>query len=205
LSVAELGFSLHAATIAGAEDTRGREALCKYVLRPPIASEHLQILLRRHRPCHRSGAADHGEPAGGGQEDDAALALADGWRPGACRGAGRAVALRDALRATLAAEEGDVELDEGGRRTSARPACRQPGHDPSQLYHFTDDFYGTQTMCRIDWPPGLKVLAGAEEINRVSCRCCLEAVSDYGEEQEELRAALKALHGRGPPGSGWPR
>ncbi len=37
LSVTELGFSLHAATHAGAEDARGRQALCKYVLRPPQA------------------------------------------------------------------------------------------------------------------------------------------------------------------------
>jgi hypothetical protein len=42
LCVAELGFSLHAATRAAAEDKRGREALVRYVLRPPIAGEHLQ-------------------------------------------------------------------------------------------------------------------------------------------------------------------
>ena len=41
LSVREHGFSLHAATRAGAEDERGREALIKYILRPPLASEHL--------------------------------------------------------------------------------------------------------------------------------------------------------------------
>jgi hypothetical protein len=41
LSVRELGFSLHAATRAGAEDDQGREALLKYILRPPIASERL--------------------------------------------------------------------------------------------------------------------------------------------------------------------
>jgi hypothetical protein len=44
LSVAELGFSLHAATHAGAHDLRGREALVKYILRPPIADEHLRLL-----------------------------------------------------------------------------------------------------------------------------------------------------------------
>lgn len=33
------GFSLHAATTAKAGDAAGREALCKYVLRPPIANE----------------------------------------------------------------------------------------------------------------------------------------------------------------------
>jgi hypothetical protein len=42
LSVRDHGFSLHAATRAGAEDEAGREALLKYVLRPPIASERVQ-------------------------------------------------------------------------------------------------------------------------------------------------------------------
>jgi len=37
------GFGLHAATKASAEDARGREALVKYVLRPPVASERLQM------------------------------------------------------------------------------------------------------------------------------------------------------------------
>jgi len=41
LSVIDQGFSLHAATRAGALDTRGREALLKYVLRLPIAHERL--------------------------------------------------------------------------------------------------------------------------------------------------------------------
>src|SRR5262249_57346846 len=40
----ELGFSLHAATHAGAHDPRGREALVKYILRPPIADEHVRLL-----------------------------------------------------------------------------------------------------------------------------------------------------------------
>jgi hypothetical protein len=44
LSVAEGGFSLHAATTAGADDAAGREALCKYVLRPPLAQERLRLL-----------------------------------------------------------------------------------------------------------------------------------------------------------------
>jgi hypothetical protein len=44
LSVRELGFSLHAATRAGAEDERAREALIKYILRPPVAHERLRIL-----------------------------------------------------------------------------------------------------------------------------------------------------------------
>lgn len=33
------GFTLHAATRVGALDTAGREALLRYVLRPPVAQE----------------------------------------------------------------------------------------------------------------------------------------------------------------------
>ena len=40
----ELGFSLHAATCADAEDERGRAALVRYVLRPPLANERLRLL-----------------------------------------------------------------------------------------------------------------------------------------------------------------
>ena len=36
------GFTLHAATRAGALDSAGREALLRYVLRPPIAQERLE-------------------------------------------------------------------------------------------------------------------------------------------------------------------
>lgn len=35
------GFTLHAATRAGAFDTAGREALLRYVLRPPVAQERV--------------------------------------------------------------------------------------------------------------------------------------------------------------------
>jgi Putative transposase len=35
------GFTLHAGTRAGALDTVGREALCKYVLRPAVAQERI--------------------------------------------------------------------------------------------------------------------------------------------------------------------
>ena len=35
------GFTLHAATRAGAPDPGGREALLRYVLRPPMAQERL--------------------------------------------------------------------------------------------------------------------------------------------------------------------
>lgn len=42
LCVAEAGFSLHAATTAGAEDLRARQALLNYVLRPPLSHERIQ-------------------------------------------------------------------------------------------------------------------------------------------------------------------
>lgn len=44
LCASELGFSLHAATTAAAEDRRAREALVRYVLRPPIAQDRLELL-----------------------------------------------------------------------------------------------------------------------------------------------------------------
>jgi hypothetical protein len=45
LSASQAGFSLHAATTtAAADDDAGREALCKYVLRPPIAQERVRLL-----------------------------------------------------------------------------------------------------------------------------------------------------------------
>ena len=44
LSVAELGFSLHAATHASGDDLPGREALVRYALRPPLSQERLQLL-----------------------------------------------------------------------------------------------------------------------------------------------------------------
>ena len=40
------GFTLHAATRAGALDSAGREALLRYMLRPPVAQERL-----KQRPC----------------------------------------------------------------------------------------------------------------------------------------------------------
>lgn len=43
LSLAEAGFSPHAATRAGAADQRARLALVKYVLRPPIANDRLEL------------------------------------------------------------------------------------------------------------------------------------------------------------------
>ena len=44
LCASEHGFSLHAATTAKAGDAAGREALCKYILRPPIAQERIQLV-----------------------------------------------------------------------------------------------------------------------------------------------------------------
>jgi hypothetical protein len=41
LCVSDDGYNLHAATIAGAADARGREALLRYILRPPIAHERI--------------------------------------------------------------------------------------------------------------------------------------------------------------------
>ena len=44
LVVQELGFNLHAASVAGAEDHAARERLVRYVLRPPLAKERLTLL-----------------------------------------------------------------------------------------------------------------------------------------------------------------
>jgi hypothetical protein len=41
LCVGRDGFTLHAATRAGGADSAGREALLKYILRPPLAQERL--------------------------------------------------------------------------------------------------------------------------------------------------------------------
>ena len=64
LCVALDGFSLHAATRAGALDAHGREALLKYVLRPAIAQERVvrgpdglvRVALKRDNG-HRHGSA----------------------------------------------------------------------------------------------------------------------------------------------------
>jgi hypothetical protein len=44
LVVQQLGFSLHAASIAGACDQTARERLLRYMLRPPLAKERLTLL-----------------------------------------------------------------------------------------------------------------------------------------------------------------
>ena len=38
------GFNLHAATRVAANDKTGRETLCRYILRPPLANDRLQVL-----------------------------------------------------------------------------------------------------------------------------------------------------------------
>jgi len=40
----DCGFNLHAATRVASNDDAGREALCRYILRPPIANAHLHRL-----------------------------------------------------------------------------------------------------------------------------------------------------------------
>jgi len=44
LVVQQLGFNLHAASIAGACDQAARERLLRYVLRPPLAKERITLL-----------------------------------------------------------------------------------------------------------------------------------------------------------------
>ena len=44
LCFAARGFSLHAATRIAANDRRGLERLCRYVIRPPLASGRLSLL-----------------------------------------------------------------------------------------------------------------------------------------------------------------
>jgi len=61
------GFNLQAATKVAANDKKGRENLCKYILRPPFANDRLKILddgtvrLELKRPCellHRTFEID---------------------------------------------------------------------------------------------------------------------------------------------------
>jgi hypothetical protein len=40
----QAGFNLHAATKVAVNDEQGRLALCKYILRPPLANDRLKIL-----------------------------------------------------------------------------------------------------------------------------------------------------------------
>ena len=44
LCAADMGFTLHAATLAKRDDRRGCEALARYILRPPLAQERLSLL-----------------------------------------------------------------------------------------------------------------------------------------------------------------
>ena len=63
LCVAEHGYSLHAATRAGAHDETGRERLIRYVLRPPLATERLKLLPAPRQSSGQSAA--HPEPVEG--------------------------------------------------------------------------------------------------------------------------------------------
>jgi hypothetical protein len=56
----QAGFNVHAATKVAANDEQGRLALCKYILRPPLArawSEQAPFCLRR---IASANAADNG-------------------------------------------------------------------------------------------------------------------------------------------------
>ena len=44
LCATDRGFTLHAATVARRDDVAGREALARYVLRPPLAQERVAVL-----------------------------------------------------------------------------------------------------------------------------------------------------------------
>ena len=44
LCVTDSGFSLHAATVVSRDNPRGKEALLRYVLRPPLGRERLELL-----------------------------------------------------------------------------------------------------------------------------------------------------------------
>jgi hypothetical protein len=62
------GFTLHAATRAGALDARGREALLRYVLRPPIAQDRIEqgqdglVRIVLKRPFHDGTVAVEMDP-----------------------------------------------------------------------------------------------------------------------------------------------
>jgi hypothetical protein len=44
LCASDSGLSLHAATIAKRDDDAGKEALCRYLLRPPLAQDRVKLL-----------------------------------------------------------------------------------------------------------------------------------------------------------------
>ena len=44
LCAQDMGFNLHAARRIAAEDKEGRESLCRYILRPPVANQRLRLL-----------------------------------------------------------------------------------------------------------------------------------------------------------------
>ena len=64
LCAADMSFTVHAATIAKRDDPAGRQALCRYVLRPPLAQDRVTVYsgsqlngarypVSAGRPCRR--------------------------------------------------------------------------------------------------------------------------------------------------------
>ena len=50
----QAGFNLHAQTKVAANDKKGHENLCKYILRPPFANDRLKRSSDRYRAWQRS-------------------------------------------------------------------------------------------------------------------------------------------------------
>jgi hypothetical protein len=77
------GFTLHAATRAGALDRAGREALLRYVLRPPVAQERVEQRPGAHHPqvglYRRHDRGGHG-PAVAAAPAGHQCAAASPWR-----------------------------------------------------------------------------------------------------------------------------
>jgi hypothetical protein len=63
------GFTMHSATRAGAMDTAGREALLRYVLRPPIAQERVVPQREVRRGARRRQQAAGEDRSGAGRLD----------------------------------------------------------------------------------------------------------------------------------------
>ena len=54
----QAGFNLHAQTKVAANDKKGRENLCKYILRPPLANDRLRDPRRQNRQARLQEALD---------------------------------------------------------------------------------------------------------------------------------------------------
>jgi hypothetical protein len=77
LVVQELGFNLHAASVAGAEDQAARQRLVRYVLRPPLAKQPLTLLPDNRVRRGGAGELRSPEPFAGGAEPSQGSAIAD--------------------------------------------------------------------------------------------------------------------------------